>query len=49
MPAINKWDNPSCVQNDVQKNGEHNQKVGKIGRIISQTPTLGPQHDKIRT
>jgi hypothetical protein len=49
MPAIERWDNPSCVQNVMQKTKEDNQKVGKIGRIINQMPTPRPQHDKMST
>jgi hypothetical protein len=33
--AIEGWGNPSCVQSVVEKIRENNQKVGKIGRIIS--------------
>jgi hypothetical protein len=28
--------------------GKVNQKVGKTGRTINQTPTFGPKHDKIQ-
>jgi hypothetical protein len=31
----------------MQKMGENNQKVGKIGQAISQTPIPRPEHDKI--
>jgi hypothetical protein len=31
----------------VEKFGEDNQKAKKIGQDISQTPALGPKHDKI--
>jgi hypothetical protein len=31
----------------MEKIGEDNQKVGKIGRIINQMPIWGPKHDKI--
>jgi hypothetical protein len=33
----------------VEKFGKNNQKVGNTSRIISQTPTLGLEHDKIQT
>jgi hypothetical protein len=32
----------------VKKGGEYNQKVGKVGRVISQMLTPRPKHDKIR-
>jgi hypothetical protein len=32
----------------VDKIGEDYQKVGEIGRAISQMPILGPEHDKIQ-
>jgi hypothetical protein len=32
----------------VENIGENNQKVGKIGQIVSQTPTHGLEHAKIR-
>jgi hypothetical protein len=48
MFAIEKWGSPSCIQNAMQKIGKDNQKVGKIGRVISQAITIGPEHDKIR-
>jgi hypothetical protein len=31
----------------VEKFGKNNQKVGNTSRIISQTPTLGLEHDKV--
>jgi hypothetical protein len=30
------------------KNGENNKKAGNIAGAISQAPTFGPEHDKIR-
>ncbi len=30
-----------------QKNGENNQKVGKIGRVVNQALAFKPKHDKI--
>jgi hypothetical protein len=47
MPTTKEWGSPSCIQNVVRKIGEDNQKVGKIGQVISQTPTLRIKHDKI--
>jgi hypothetical protein len=35
MLAIQGWGSPNSVQNDVQKIGENNQKVGNIDQIIS--------------
>ncbi len=46
--TIEGWGNPNHVLNVVKKIGENNQMVGKINQIISQTPTLGPKHDKIQ-
>jgi hypothetical protein len=31
----------------VEKDGEDNSKAGKIDQVLNQTPTLGPEHDKI--
>jgi hypothetical protein len=31
----------------MEENGENNRNVENIGRIISQTLALGPEHDKI--
>jgi hypothetical protein len=31
----------------MEKNGEDNQKVRKIGQVINQTSTQGLEHDKI--
>jgi len=47
-PGIEGCDNLKHIWSDVEKIGENNQKVGKIGRTISQMFTLGPKHDKIR-
>jgi hypothetical protein len=47
MLTIEGWGSLSCAQNVVQKTKEDNQKVGKIGQIISQTFTLKLKHDKI--
>jgi len=32
-----------------KKTGEDNQKVGNISQVVSQVPTLGPEHEKTRT
>jgi hypothetical protein len=34
---------------EMEKIGEDNQKVGKIGQAINQMFALGSEHDKIRT
>jgi hypothetical protein len=47
-PTIEGCDSLSHVQSAMEKNGEDNQKVEEIDRIISQVPTWGPKHDKIR-
>jgi hypothetical protein len=47
--AIERCDNPNHVQNVVKKDREDNQKVGKVGQVVNQTPTLGLEHDKIQT
>jgi len=47
IPTIEGCGNPSHVQSVVEKNGEDNQKLGKISQIISQVPTLGLKYDKI--
>ncbi len=47
MPTTKERGSPSCIQNVVRKIGEDNQKVGKTGQVISQTPTLRIKHDKI--
>jgi hypothetical protein len=41
MPAIEGWGSPNCVRNVVQKLGENNQKVWKIGQVVCQTFALG--------
>jgi len=46
--AIEGCGNPSCIWSTVQKDGEDNWKVGKVGWVGSQKPTLGPKHDKIQ-
>jgi hypothetical protein len=48
MFAIKGWGNQSRVRNVVQKIGEDNWKVGKIGWIVNQAITLGPKHGKIQ-
>jgi hypothetical protein len=48
IPTIEGCGSLSHVQSVVEKNGEDDQKLGKIGQIISQVPTLVPKHDKIR-
>jgi len=40
-PSIEGCGSWNCVQNDVEKIGEDNWKVRKIGWTISQTPTQG--------
>jgi len=46
---IEGCDNPSCIQSTMEKDGENNQKVGKVSQTISQTSALRPKHDKIQT
>ncbi len=48
MFAIEGWGCPSHIRSVMQKFGENNQKVGKISRVVSQTFTLEPKHDKIQ-
>ncbi len=43
---IEGWGSPSCIQSVMEKTGKDNRKVGKIGRIISQMPTLGLEDDE---
>jgi GH43 family beta-xylosidase len=45
--AIEGCASPSHIQSVVEKIGEDNWKVEKIGWIINQAPTLVPKHDKI--
>jgi hypothetical protein len=47
MYVIERWGSPSRVQNAMQKIGEDNWKVKKIGQIVSQAFTPGLEHDKI--
>jgi hypothetical protein len=47
IPTIKNWGSPNCVWNVMEKIGEDNWKAWKIGRIVSQTPALGLEHDKI--
>jgi hypothetical protein len=47
--AIEGWGNPNCIQNVVKKIEKTSRKPKKIGRIISQTPTSEPKHNKIQT
>jgi hypothetical protein len=47
IPTIEGCGSPSHVQNVVEKNGENNQKLGKMSQIISQVPTLRLKYDKI--
>jgi hypothetical protein len=47
IPTIEGCGSLSHVQSVVEKNGEDDQKLGKIGQIISQVPTLGLKYDKI--
>ncbi len=47
--TIEGCDNPSCVQSVVEKNGENNQKVGKIGQVVSYAFAPRPEHDTIWT
>jgi hypothetical protein len=35
IPTIERCDNPSHVQNVMEKNGEDNQEHGKIGQIVN--------------
>jgi hypothetical protein len=46
--AIEGWSSPNCVWINMEKNVEDNWKVEKIRQVVSQTPALGPKHDKIR-
>jgi hypothetical protein len=39
--------NPNNIQNIMKKTRKDNQKVGKIGQAINQTPTQKLKHDKI--
>jgi hypothetical protein len=48
MLEIEGWGSLSRVRNVVQKIGENNQKAKKIGRNVSQTPTLTVKHDKMQ-
>ncbi len=48
-PGIQGYDSLKHIRSDVEKIGEDNQKVGKIGQTISQMFALGPKHDKIWT
>jgi hypothetical protein len=47
--AIKGWGSLSHVQNVMEKFEENNWKTGKINQDVSQTFTLEPEHDKIRT
>jgi hypothetical protein len=47
--VIKGWGNPNYLLNYVNKIGVDQQKARKINQIVSQMPTLGPQHDKIQT
>jgi hypothetical protein len=47
IPTIEEWGNLNHIQNIVEKTKEVSQKPKKIGQIVSQTPALGPKHDKI--
>jgi len=48
MPTIKRWGSPSYVQSAVEKTREDNQKLKKIGWIVSQTFAPRPKHDKIQ-
>jgi hypothetical protein len=48
MCSIEGWGSPSHVQSVVQKIREDNQKVRKTSWNVSQMPTLGLEHEKIR-
>jgi hypothetical protein len=41
------WGSPSYIWSAVEKNGENNWKVRKIGQVVSQSLALGLKHDKI--
>jgi hypothetical protein len=45
--ATKRWGNPSRIWNTVEKTKEVGQKLRKISQIVSQTPTLALEHDKI--
>jgi hypothetical protein len=49
MFAIEGWGSLNHLQSHVEKNGEDNQKVGKIDQVVNQTFAFGPKHDKIQT
>jgi hypothetical protein len=49
IPTIEGCGNRSRVQNIVEKDGEDNWKVGKVGWAISQAFTLRLKHDNIWT
>jgi len=42
-----RYGSPNNIRNIMKKTRENNQKVGKIGQVISQTPTQELEHDKI--
>jgi hypothetical protein len=46
IPAIEGWGSPSHIRNIVEKIGEVNWKLGKIGQIVNQTFAPMPKHDK---
>ncbi len=46
--TIERCGNPSRIWNIVEKDGEDNWKVGKVGWAISQMLTLELKHDKIK-
>jgi hypothetical protein len=48
IPTIEGWGNPSSIWNVMEKNMEINRKVGKIGWVVNQMPTLGLEHDNIQ-
>jgi len=48
IPAIEGWGSPSCTQSAVKNIKEANRKPRKVGRVVSQSATLGSKHDKIQ-
>jgi hypothetical protein len=48
MPTIEGWGSPSHIWSVVEKIGEDNRKVRKIGQTINQAPAPRLEHDKIQ-
>jgi hypothetical protein len=49
IPTIEGWGSPNCIRNTMEIIGEDNWKAKKTSWVVNQTPTFGPENDKIWT